>query len=698
MKVSAVSPDSALMEAVIALGDKHSDQLGFFPLDAFRRSAQLGRILGAVDESGNLRGYLLYYIALGRVVLQHLCVAESSRGAGVARGLVSHLRKLTSHFYGISLHCRRDYPAHSMWPRLGFHAVTEKKGRGKTAEPLTCFWLDYGHPDLMSALTETLAQSKHVVVLDANVVYDLLEPTRTSAGESRALLADWLKDSIRLWVTDELFNEIGNTQDKRRRERARGFIRGMPKVVASSDSKQAICLELASMFPDRRTARDAADHRHLACAIAADAPFFVTRDEDLTERAEELRTRFGINVLRPADLVLRFDELRRVAEYEPARLAGTAIHIGKVGPADTQGLVDAFLDHGRGETKSEFSTRLRLALSNPQTHSTLLVRDRSGKMAALLVLRFDADAVNVPVLRVAGGALQDTLARNIGLRAITESLRRGRTTTVITEPCASRSVREALAELGFSCEAGQWSKLHLAAIASSEAMAAHLRALTLGPSLNATMVESLAADTEAIGRQSDPRAAAAAIEKRIWPGRIDSAHLCNFIVPIQARWAQHLFDEELASQTLFGAVPALALNCEHVYYRAARPGVLRAPGRVLWYVSDDAKYKGTRCLRACSSLDEVVIGPATELYRRFRRLGVFEWGDVKAIARGEAHRPIMAFRFGVTEPFRSPLERHRLTEILRHHGKPDPPLSTPYAVSSACFRELYSVAAGIADK
>ncbi len=133
-------------------------------------------------------------------------------------------------------------------------------------------------------------------------------------------------------------------------------------------------------------------------------------------------------------------------------------------------------------------------------------------------------------------------------------------------------------------------------------------------------------------------------EELIWPGKLLGVGVRNYIVPIQPRWAAHLFDEELASQDLFGAATRVAISYENVYYRGKVPRVLKAPGRVLWYVSGDRRYKGSRKIRAWSSLKEVVIDSAKNLFKRFEQLGMYEWRDVKAGAKGDANAQIMAER------------------------------------------------------
>jgi len=139
------------------------------------------------------------------------------------------------------------------------------------------------------------------------------------------------------------------------------------------------------------------------------------------------------------------------------------------------------------------------------------------------------------------------------------------------------------------------------------------------------------------------------------PAKITDADIPAFIVPVRAEWAMSLFDSEIASQDLFGAVkPGLMFNTENVYYRSARPKVLSAPARILWYVKK-GDYHGVMSIRACSYLNEVVIDKPKTLYSRFQGLGVYEWKDVFELAGGNPDQKIMAFRFSNTELFDEPI-------------------------------------------
>lgn len=129
----------------------------------------------------------------------------------------------------------------------------------------------------------------------------------------------------------------------------------------------------------------------------------------------------------------------------------------------------------------------------------------------------------------------------------------------------------------------------------------------------------------------------------------------------------------------------LHLGVEGVYYRSTENNNLTVPGRILWYVSKDTG-DGSMTIKACSQLEEVAIGKPKELFRRFQRLGVYEWQDVYAAAGGDIANEIVAFRFRMTERFKYPVGMDTL-ETLGIRG----PFMSPRKISDSQFASIYKM-------
>lgn len=121
-----------------------------------------------------------------------------------------------------------------------------------------------------------------------------------------------------------------------------------------------------------------------------------------------------------------------------------------------------------------------------------------------------------------------------------------------------------------------------------------------------------------------------------------------YIVPIRPGYALNLFDRQQSSRDLFGGDEDVLLRWANIYYRSGRaPGLIQAPGRILWYVSGSSKE-----IVAVSHLDEVIVDTPKELFRRFKRYGTLEWADLYAMSNKDISTNLMALRFSHTFPFR----------------------------------------------
>ncbi|MEH2373952.1 hypothetical protein [Nostoc sp.] len=143
-----------------------------------------------------------------------------------------------------------------------------------------------------------------------------------------------------------------------------------------------------------------------------------------------------------------------------------------------------------------------------------------------------------------------------------------------------------------------------------------------------------------------------------------------------------------ASKKLFGLLE-IALKREVVYYCAKR--AMQAPGRILWYVSKSGTGKNSsytlKAIRACSRLDEIVIGKPKELYRRFRRLGVFDFKDILKIADNDLNKDIMAVKFSDTELFKNPIILEDIKKMLGRNIS----VQSSSKITTENFKILYNI-------
>jgi GNAT superfamily N-acetyltransferase len=112
-----------------------------------------------------------------------------------------------------------------------------------------------------------------------------------------------------------------------------------------------------------------------------------------------------------------------------------------------------------------------------------------------------------------------------------------------------------------------------------------------------------------------------------------------------------------------------------------------APGLILWYVSQGNEKLGSMEVKACSRLREVVKAGPKQLFKRFRRLGVYAWKDIYSLADSKVESELTALRFSHTERFLNPQSVAMLSTL----GVP-PPYPGPRPITHSTFVSIYNQA------
>ena len=729
-RIEAIDEKSPHLPAVIALGRANKRTLGLFPDEGFRDRAAAREILVAIaadkeggEEGGEEKcvGYLLYRSVPSQknIVIVHLCIDGSWRGRGLAKKLVDFLSEITQeYFYGIKLKCRRDYGLHKMWERLGFFPSNEKPGRSRDGKELTVWWRDHGHPNLFSAAARHQLESKLGAVMDASVFFDLAsseyqsyesESSESSeseilefeSSESAPLLADWLEPNLNLCVTDEIFYAVDRLEDAKERNRQRQLAETFVHLRCPQSEFEVKLQAIAKFFANRPAiAKDNIQEtarRQLARAIAVGAYVLVSRDRNLLSIAEAIAAEFHLTIVTPTELIVKLDEVRRYAKYPPERLAGTNFSIKSIKTVESiesagqkePGLIELFLQASCGETKHKFRQRLHSFREFEDKIERLLVVNAENKPLALIVCdRSQPQELQIPMMRVKGGTLAAILARYLIFRSISLAVAENLPFVRISDPYLDSSAIEAIQEDAFIRISEQYLKVNLAIAAPARELASRLLALaSLGSDYR--FCEQIANTLTDYNKETDA-VVAAELERRLWPGKIVDAPLLTAIVPIQAKWAKDLFDKGLASQYLLPTANNLPLKRELVYYRSKRANAGLKPGaigRILWYVSEDKKYLGTKALRACSRLDEVIVDKPENLHRQFRSFGVYKLKDLLNLTTNKPNQDIMALRFSDTKVFSRPIEWEQLKQILGLTS----PIQSPMPITSDRFEVVYNL-------
>src|SRR5665213_2977034 len=465
-----------------------------------------------------------------------------------------------------------------------------------------------------------------------------------------------------------------------------GFVAVSSKLGRGHTPFQSLVKTLQQLFPTDGSPSAESDLRQIAHTIAADIQVFVTRDGTLRSYGDKLYEKFGLTILFPTELINQLDSIKREAEYQPVRLAGSRMKEMLFKSEHEDLVIEAFQQATLGERKTDFQRQLHRYLSHPNESECKLIVDESERPVVFIVRNRSAThATEIPLLRAARHPLAPTVVRHLLQQTLEESARANRNCTKISDVNAGAVIVDAMQEIGFVPTGPTWIKINLACVETAKNITSRLLELAnAAPELNdgVTLIAKALVDLQ----KNPSPALATQIERALWPAKIIDADLPSFIVPIRPEWAEHFFDEELASSRLFGLRHDLHFGREAVYYRAKQISGLKFPGRILWYVSQGNEKTGSMSVKACSCLDEIVIGKPKDLYKQFRRLGIYEWRNVWELADKNLEKEIMAIRFSDTERFHTPVSLQEL-ERLGVAG----PIQSPRPITKEVFAKIYSM-------
>ncbi|WP_405536097.1 GNAT family N-acetyltransferase [Streptomyces sp. NBC_00075] len=675
IRISPVSPQNTeLLASIVALGDRFRSKLGFLPPAVYQQAAEENRLLAAV-AGPDLVGYALYGLPGRRIRLTHLCVDPSRRRGGVARLLVDEITRRHQDRLGIILRCRKDYGYEQMWLKLGFEPRDEVDGRGKNPKPLVVWWRDHGHADLFTDLEPTALLT---VAMDCNVFADLhAANNRNGSQETQALGAEWLTGLVELVVLPELVAEIGKIPDqtdrrsqlrvsttyKRPRSDRQLADQFVPQLIAAVREQMGITLPVKP--------NDLSDLRYVAEAGAAGVPYVVTRDDNFLRLSEAAQQVCNVRILRPSDVVLHLDELRRAQLYQPGRLLGTSYTTRAVAAGREQEQL-IFLDKPGGERLNAFRSRLRELAAQPARWERQQIVDDQGQLFATYCHGGGQEQLQVPLLRVVDGhVLSETIARQILFLLRQHCRTVGAQVLRLTDPYLPATVRAAAQEDGFQPLGDDLIAFVLDKVADTKTVDEHAATLASQFGLELPRLQAPL-----------PAAAASAVERAWWPLKITDAELPSFLVPIKPKYAYDLFG---VPEGLVARSDQLGLSREHVYYRAARSSGERVPARILWYASTDRTLTLSSVI-ACSRFDATVVDGIPELHQRYQHLGVWNLADI--LKHCEGHDQARAIRFSDTEIFPNFVPLKRLKQLARHQSH-TLNVQSVFKISSALFQAIY---------
>ena len=695
-----IQPDKDTFTQLIALHKANAKHLGFLPEQAFRDYATDEKLYGVINE-GKLQGYVLFYYVKkdGRLKIIHLCVDSQCRKRGIAKSLVDQLKDIVrkKYYTGISLRCREDFDVNKLWPKLDFEARGNLPGRSQTGSTLVKWAWDNPDPEVdlfrRRPLPEIETSDLLLVVVDTNIFIDICDKNKNHEA-SMALNEDWLRDDIKLCITDELSVEINRKDDEAIRKRRKAHSKLYDPLSfehENIDDFREKCIKALGWECKNLDDNAKSDLNHLTQVACSNANIFATRDEDLLKKSEKILKSVGLQIMRPVEIISNIDQTKESKLYSPAPLASTDITSRRPRADEVGSISKIFLK--KGEKKRDFEKSIRSDIAEMakkkgftvrlfEDGNTIILLLSSGKNNGDLdisTIRINHKYKNIPtVLR---GVLYEEILSGLGTwhQVIKVS--------EVTDEALTEELVSALCDLRFVRTEKGWTKLCVAKVLSREALTKELVSALCDLRLGRTekgwtkpcVAKVLSREAKLKEDSRLDKYGAIQLEDNFWPMKVSGFGIASYIIPIRAYWAEELFDKKLSEGNLFPPSFLKSLSLENAYYSKSRIK-LKPDSRILWYVSQDSNYRGeSGCVRACSCLISSQRMSAKNAFKRFRRLGVYEWKDLNRKPDAE----VTAFHFKNTECFKKPFS----SEAMRKIGLSPP--QGPHGVSEEQFLRIY---------
>ncbi len=669
------------LESAINLWKKNRKTLGMFPRGAFEASAKDNCIIYLLEEE-MVKGYLLYRVARHRVAITHLCVTDEIRGNGGARILFNFLKESVDdeHCRGIEVRCRSDYEISRMWPSLGFECIRNIVGRAKEGSELTIWFYKFDvHDFFYDMMPKQDDDDLTWAVLDANIVFKLSTPENFDSEEALALMSDSISSYVRYFVTPEIFVETERKKDPKRKSHSNKFARKFEKIEVKRATFEERRKSLVSIWGRINSDRDRSDLNHIAYAAASGFQYFITQDEGLLDKAEEIYELCNISILRPVSFITQLDKIENLEKYTPRSLSRTKYKVYCPSLDEISRVAESFCLPNQGEKKKSLEAKIRAAIANQKQYKIVLVSNDNGVNVAFLCFKRSKQELSIDIMRHNGDIISKTIAQNFAWSEIFSNSRSEISIIRFSDDFSSHMNDELFHSNGFLASENGWIRISVNLIININTAREKVKRFIDSSSSISQSVKS--GFLEFLNLKNPD---ASFYEEVFWPLKIEDFDIPTYLIPIKPVWALNLFDENLANQELWGADPARHFNIENVYYRSPKPFKMVSGARILWYVSSSKNSRISE-IRACSRLVSSETDTAKNLFKKYKRLGIYEWENLMEITKNKPDGEIMALRFYQTEYFKTPISLEEFSGF-GINGQP----FGPKHVTNAHFLKIYA--------
>lgn len=661
--------DDVIIAQIIKLADANRKTLGFIPAGAIKERCQNGNAFVCMQED-KLVGYILFASLKRKYIVKiiHFCISKECRRGNLGLTLFQEFKKIIKNSYYIELSCRDDYKINSFWHRLGFDIVKAKEGRATNSLSILHQFRYKLQDDFHNILDEYEHRPK--VQLDSSIIFSLNFESQVFTYEN-SLLA--FSNDVIFCIAPVVYEDM---QKQKNNELKLESIKKANRFVVLSVSKNEYLNLLADIeckFPKISES----DRKQIACAIANNINYFVTKDNQLLGYFKEFADAYQMLIHSPAEFYSHFDSIiNRERNYSFLPTAHGKLVDITLNEAE---MCEYYLNHATGETKQKFLDKFLKNIHNSSLKSILI----NNKVVGVLFYTINNMTMCIHVLRLRKSEHNTVydISSFIIRELIQFSAQRDVHLIKLCDDGVHTKTKLAVNDLGFTKN----QKLSVQYVGSTKCFSNFL---------SKKHVETDAQEFSEILNAYDIKQDnyyLSGLEKQYFPVKFSDIDIPAYIIPINPQWAKDLLTPDVEDQhsLIESKKSNVLLPIASVYFSSKKQSI-NAPARVLWYISKGrqtqnsaSKWKGY--IIASSYIDEVVVGSKSEIFKKFWRLGVYEWKD---ISKGLSNS-CTAIVFSGTEVFNTKVPYEDVKKTVSDNMQKGITLVSVVKITSEVFLSLY---------
>jgi ribosomal protein S18 acetylase RimI-like enzyme/predicted nucleic acid-binding protein len=675
------------VEVVQEHGDSERDALGFLPQCVYREAAAQGKLYVATVTVGQeefYAGHLLFGGKFPHLRIFQLYVIPEFRHRSIGGELVSALATDSERRYYLTISARvaADLPANNFWERVGFRVIRSEEGGATTGRRINVRRRELNSPTLFSnqgfgrsptrSLSARLEQP--IYALDVNVLMDVIKD-RPRAEYARRLLTASMSGILRLFVAREFVIELSRAARDPATDPVVRLAITLPQFTDVPDLLvDSLKRELANLVFESRSGtgtlrhRDQSDLSHLATMIYHSAQGFITSDDAILRKREELQSKYGIDVVGPAELAeLYMPRQWTAAQKNALSLDGMPIEVSEMTEVRRRD-IEEFLQSCR-MPPDHIAQAISAGQSACPRHRVAVSFGNSMVGFASWEVARGTSALSEAWLTVDSAHTMAEFACDVLLDAMSRDVCSSRPASLILQgDLASREVRECALAHGFRATADEggkdrYEKFCVGMIITPRNWSASKRLLR--NQFGFVLPDSppmYSGNRTAISIEGPDGACEETLlqdfEEHLGPVVLMLAGRPVAVVPIQRTYADQLLST--ASQGSLFPPPEAAVRQEKLYLSSPRTLSAISPGTVILFYESIGNGDGRGAIVAAAQVVRTAISEIQSLGSETTRLGVLSSDEITSVSAGG--RTALTF-FNRIIPFRKPVGLTRLREL-----------------------------------